>query len=115
MSDTGPREYTRPPMTRGVDPQRMNWLWQLVLQATDLKPEDVRAALNAAGVAATDARVASWAVSDQADNYFPMTIAEVERNLRAVIALKKARVEEHRGQSPLPPGPSGSAARSDQE
>lgn len=83
------REYTRPPMTRGVDPQRMNWLWQLILQATDLKATDVRAALNASGVPATDARVLSWQVSDRADNYFPLTIAELERNLRAVIATKK--------------------------
>jgi len=91
MTEAGPRDYTRPPMTRGVDPQRMNWLWQLVLQATDLSPAEVREALNAMGVPVTDQRVASWGVSDQAENYFPMTIAEVERNLRAVIALKKAK------------------------
>ena len=86
-------EYTRPPMTRGVDPQRMNWLWQLVLQATDLSPAEVRTALNAMGVPVTEQRVASWGVGDQAENYFPMTIAEVERNLRAVVALKKKRAE----------------------
>jgi hypothetical protein len=95
MSDheTPLREYTRPPMLRGVDPQRMNWLWQLILQATDLKADEVREALNAMGVGATDKRLASWAVSDRAENYFPLTIAELERNLRAVIDLKKKREE----------------------
>ncbi|KJV30059.1 hypothetical protein [Luteibacter yeojuensis] len=87
--DTPTREYTRPPLIRGVDPQRMNWMWQLILQATDLDPKEVRAALNAIGVAATDQRLASWNVSDRAENYFPMSIAEVERNLRAVIAYRQ--------------------------
>lgn len=91
--DTPAREYTRPPMTRGVDPQRMNWLWQLVLQATDLDPADVRQALNAVGVAATDQRLASWQASDRDENYFPLTIAELERNLRAVIAWKAKRTQ----------------------
>lgn len=95
MTDNGAplREYTRPPMQRGVDPQRMNWLWQLILQATDLKPADVRAALNAAGVGATDQRVASWAVSDKAENYFPLSIAELERNLRSVVAWRQQKAQ----------------------
>lgn len=91
--DTPAREYTRPPMTRGVDPQRMNWLWQLVLQATDLDPADVRQALNATGVAATDQRLASWQASDRDENYFPLTLAELERNLRAVVAWKAKRAQ----------------------
>jgi hypothetical protein len=91
--DTPVREYTRPPMQRGVDPQRMNWLWQLILQATDLKPEEVRAALNAMGVGATDQRLASWSVGDRDERYFPLTIAELERNLRAVVAMKQKRAE----------------------
>jgi hypothetical protein len=87
------REYTRPPMTRGVDPQRMNWLWQLILEATDLDPDEVRAALTASGVAATGARLHSWQVSDRDDAYFPLSLAELERNLRAVVALKKQRAD----------------------
>ena len=87
------REYTRPPMTRGVDPQRMNWLWQLILQATDLDPDEVRAALVACGVAATGTRLHSWEVSDQDDAYFPLSLAELERNLRAVVSVKKQRAE----------------------
>ena len=95
MSDfeTPSREYTRPPMTRGVDPQRMNWLWQLILQSTDLDPDEVREALLSCGVAASSKRLHSWQVSDQDDAYFPLSLAELERNLRSVVALKKQRAE----------------------
>jgi hypothetical protein len=89
-------------MLRGVDPQRMNWLWQLILQATDLKADEVREALNAMGVGATDKRLASWSVSDRADNYFPLTIAELERNLRAVVAEKQRRAEAGQPAEPAP-------------
>src|SRR6187402_459274 len=103
MSDQSPvREYTRPPMARGVDPQRMNWLWQLILQATDLDPVDVRKALNATGVGATDKRLASWQVSDRDEEYFPLTIAELERNLRAVVAWKKLRADATAPPAPAP-------------
>jgi len=97
------REYTRPPMTRGVDPQRMNWLWQLILQATDLNPDDVRAALLASGVAATAKRLHSWEVSDQDDAYFPLSIAELERNLRSMIAVKKQQAEAADAVAETPP------------
>lgn len=92
--DAPQREYTKPPMTRGVDPQRMNWLWQLILQSTDLDPNDVRKALNATGVGATDKRMKGWQAGDRDDDYFPLTIAELERNLRAVVAWKKARNDQ---------------------
>ena len=92
-SDTPTRAYTRPPLTRGVDPQRMNWLWQLILQATDLDPADVRDALIANGVPVTDTRLASWQVTDSDDNYFPLTIAELERNLRSVVAWKAKKAQ----------------------
>ena len=112
MSDQSPvREYTRPPMARGVDPQRMNWLWQLILQATDLDPVDVRKALNATGVGATDKRLASWQVSDRDEEYFPLTIAELERNLRAVVAWKKLRADAAAAPAPAPaPEPSATPA-----
>ena len=91
--DAPARPYTRPPLTRGVDPQRMNWLWQLILRATDLDATDVRDALLASGVAVTDKRMVSWQVTDNHENYFPLTIAELERNLRSVIAWKAKRME----------------------
>ena len=79
MSDfeAPPREYTRPPMTRGVDPQRMNWLWQLILQATDLDAEEVRAVVamkkqRAEAIdAAADAAAAVIAVEDDAADNEP--------------------------------------------
>jgi hypothetical protein len=110
MSDFEPplREYTRPPMTRGVDPQRMNWLWQLILQSTDLDTADVRAGLLAMGVAATEKRLHSWQVSDRDDDYFPLSIAELERNLRAVVALKKQRAEK--AEAAAAPTPAAAAA-----
>jgi len=108
--DTPVREYTRPPMLRGVDPQRMNWLWQLILQATDLKPEEVRAALVAIGVGATDKRIASWGVSDRDESYFPLSIAELERNLRAVVAVKQKRAEAEAKPASDAPAPDEPAA-----
>jgi len=92
--ETPSHTYTRPPMTRGVDPQRMNWLWQLILQATDLDPADVRTALAAAGVGGADKRIASWQAQDGDDNYFPLTIAELERNLRSVVAWKAKQEQQ---------------------
>lgn len=90
-SDAPVPSYTRPPMTRGVDPQRMNWLWQLIIEATGLDPADVRDALNACGVPATDRHLASWQATDGDAGYFPLTIAELERNLRSVVAWKAKR------------------------
>jgi hypothetical protein len=118
MSDFDPpaREYTRPLMTRGVDPQRMNWLWQLILQSTDLDPTEVRKALNATGVGATEKRMKGWQVGDRDEDYFPLTIAELERNLRAVVAWKKARSDAASASgAAAPSAPSGgaSAASSD--
>lgn len=112
MSDFEPplREYTRPPMTRGVDPQRMNWLWQLILQSTDLDTADVRAGLLAMGVAATEKRLHSWQVSDRDDDYFPLSIAELERNLRAVLALKKQRAEKAEAAAAPAPAPAPAPA-----
>ncbi|WP_413624268.1 hypothetical protein [Luteibacter sp. Lutesp34] len=89
--DAPARAYTRPPMTRGVDPQRMNWLWRLILDATDLDPAHVREALVANGVPVTDKRLASWQANDSDDDYFPLTVAELERNLRSVVAWKAKR------------------------
>ncbi|HEY4294432.1 hypothetical protein [Luteibacter sp.] len=98
--DAPARPYVRPPLTRGVDPQRMNWLWQLILKATDLDATDVRDALNANGVAVTDKRMASWQVTDNDENYFPLTIAELERNLRSVIAWRAKRAESEGSEAP---------------
>ena len=80
--------YRPPPMLRGVDPKRMNWLWHLICQAGELDDETVHRALIAAGVSISPARVRSWSRRVEDDGYFPLSMAELERNLRALIATR---------------------------
>jgi hypothetical protein len=80
-------------MSRATDPQRMNWLWRLVCEVAELGPADVVEALHASQVAVDQTRARSWFVSDRDDSFFPITIAEVERNLRAVLLLREAMRE----------------------
>jgi hypothetical protein len=87
------RPYQRPPMTRGLDPQRVNWLWRLVCEVSGLDAHDVVAALHAMQVPVDHKRVASWLASDRDDDYFPLTVAEMERNLRSVLAVRKAHAD----------------------
>lgn len=81
--------YRRPPLVRATDPQRMNWLWRLVCDLAELRPADVVEALHAAQIPVDLARARSWVVSDREDNFFPISIAELERNLRALLALRE--------------------------
>jgi hypothetical protein len=82
--------YRRPPMTRGVDPQRMNWLWRLICELGAVDAPEVMEALHAAQVPVDLRRVKSWTVSDREASFFPITLAELERNLRSVLALRLA-------------------------
>lgn len=91
--DLSRQPYRRPPMSRATDPQRMNWLWRLVCEVAELGPADVVEALHASQVAVDQTRARSWFVSDRDDSFFPITIAEVERNLRAVLLLREAMRE----------------------
>jgi hypothetical protein len=83
--------YRRPPMTRGIDPQRMNWLWRLICELGSVPSAEVMEALHAAQVPVDLRRVDSWTVSDREASFFPITLAELERNLRCVLALRHAR------------------------
>jgi hypothetical protein len=85
--------YRRPPLVRATDPQRMNWLWRLVCDLAELRPADVVEALHAAQIPVDLARARSWVVSDRDDNFFPISIAELERNLRALLALREVMRE----------------------
>lgn len=85
--------YRRPPLVRATDPQRMNWLWRLVCELAELRPTDVVEALHAAQIPVDLARARSWVVSDRDDNFFPLSIAELERNLRALLAVREAMRE----------------------
>ena len=85
--------YRRPPMTRGIDPQRINWLWRLICELGSVDSREVMEALHAAQVPVDLRRVDSWTVSDREASFFPITLAEMERNLRCVLALRHARAE----------------------
>lgn len=89
--------YRRPPLVRATDPQRMNWLWRLVCEVADIRSVEVVEALHALQIPVDQQRARSWTVSDSDDSFFPMSIAEVERNLRALIVLRTARREEGDG------------------
>ncbi len=85
--------YRRPPLLRATDPQRMNWLWRLVCELAELRPADVVEALHAAQIPVDLARARSWVVSDRDDGFFPISIAELERNVRALLALREVMRE----------------------
>jgi hypothetical protein len=85
--------YRRPPLARATDPQRMNWLWRLFCEVADIRPPEVVEALHALQIPVDQQRVRSWTVSDREDSFFPVSIAEVERNLRALVLLRVARRE----------------------
>ena len=85
--------YRRPAMTRGVDPQRMNWLWRLICELAAVEPFEVVEALHLATVPVDLHRVESWTVSDREPWFFPITLAEMERNVRALLDLRRARAD----------------------
>lgn len=89
--------YRRPPMNRGIDPQRLNWLWRLICELGDVQPDEVVEALHAAVVPVDAQRARSWTTGDRDPGFFPITLAELERNLRALIALRQAREHTERG------------------
>jgi uncharacterized protein YehS (DUF1456 family) len=102
-NDLHDRPYQRPPLLRGVDPQRMNWLWRLIREVADLDTAQLVEALHASGIAVNGQRVDSWLASDRTDAFFPISIAELERNLRAVLALRIQR--EAAGAAAMPDAP----------
>ncbi|WP_017463054.1 hypothetical protein [Dyella ginsengisoli] len=89
--------YRRPPMNRGIDPQRLNWLWRLICELGEVQPDEVVEALHAAVVPVDAHRARSWTVGDRDPGFFPITLAELERNMRALIALRQAREHTERG------------------
>lgn len=81
--------YVRPRLQRGVDPQQMNWLWGLICELAQIEPARVVRALHAQEIAVDSRRVQRWLVQPQDGEYFPMSIAELERNVRALLALRQ--------------------------
>lgn len=109
-ADLSQLPYRRPPMTRGIDPQRMNWLWRLVCEVGAIESAEVVEALHAAGVPVDVGRVNSWVVSDREDSFFPITIAELERNLRAMAVFRQANANRP---APAPAEPADDAPAAD--
>lgn len=87
--DLSREPYRRPPMSRATDPQRMNWLWRLICEVAELRAADVVEALHAAQVPVDQSRARSWIVSDRDDGFFPISIVEMERNLRSLLELRE--------------------------
>lgn len=83
--------YQRPRLVRSIDPQRINWLWRLVHDVARLEPNEVMAALHANGIPVSRARVESWLANDQTERFFPLSVAELEQNLRALLAWRARR------------------------
>jgi hypothetical protein len=98
MSSPDSTPYRPPPMLRGVDPKRMNWLWRLIGEAGNLDDETVHRALIAAGVSVSLSRVRGWSHRAEEADYVPLSMAELERNLRAIISTRPLIAR------PQPPG-----------
>ena len=83
------KPYRRPPMSRAIDPQRMNWLWRLVCEVADVHPAEVAEALQVTHVPVDLGRVRSWVAGDEEEGFLSISIAEIERNLRALVLLRE--------------------------
>ncbi len=80
--------YRQPPLIRGVHPQKMNWLWRLVCEAGYITVDDVVTALRAGGVDVERSRAMGWLRAEGDDGYFPLSIAELEQNLRSILSAR---------------------------
>lgn len=80
--------YKQPPLQRGINPLKMNWLWRLIGEATPVTIDDIVSALSSTGIQASRQRVQGWYKSEHEEGYFPLTIAELEQNLRALAAVR---------------------------
>jgi len=80
--------YKQPPLIRGVHPQKMNWLWRLICEAGYITVDDVVAALRTGGIEVGKTRASGWLKSEGDDDYFPLTIAELEQNLRLILSAR---------------------------
>ncbi|MBE1161119.1 hypothetical protein [Dyella acidiphila] len=78
--------YKQPPLQRGINPLKMNWLWRLIGEATHVSIDDIAAALANAGMEVSRQRMQGWYKAEHEEGYFPLTIAELEQNLRVLAA-----------------------------
>ncbi|WP_233840669.1 hypothetical protein [Dyella sp. 2HG41-7] len=87
-------EYRKPTLNRGVNPLKMNWLWRLNCQVGYVGVDDVIAALNDVGIYPSRERALGWLKSEGDDGYFPLSIAELEQNMRALAKARAIRDDE---------------------
>jgi hypothetical protein len=80
-------------MLRAIDPLRLNWLWRLMCEVGDITASDIFNALNNAGIPISRERAEGWLSTEDQENYFPLTISEIEQNLRALQLLRHAGVQ----------------------
>lgn len=80
--------YKKPPLNRGVHPEKMNWLWRLICESGYITVHDVVSALRARNIPVDTARAQGWLLSQGDDGYFPLSIAELEQNLRLILATR---------------------------
>lgn len=80
--------YKKPPLNRGVHPEKMNWLWRLICESGYITVDDVVAALRAGNVQVELARAKGWLLTQDDDGYFPLSIAELEQNLRLILSAR---------------------------
>jgi len=76
--------YKKPSINRALHPEKMNWLWRLICETGYITVEDVVKALRAGDVQVDFARARGWLLSQEDDGYFPLSIAELEQNLRLI-------------------------------
>lgn len=86
-----PTPYLRPPITREVDPNRINWVWKLIAAIDQLKPAEVSAASEAAGIPLPKSRVKAWSYAEDNPDFSALNVDELERTLRALIAWRRAQ------------------------
>jgi len=83
--------YQRPPISRVVDPNRMNWLWKLVAALDQLAPADVSEACQVAGIPLPKNRVKAWSYAEDNPDFSALNVDELERTVRALIAWRRTQ------------------------
>lgn len=82
-------DYERPPV-EGFDPDDAARLWKLIVRFADIRHDELLTALQAQGVRITKTRIKRWMAGAGDENRSPINVAEIERNLRALIAQDRA-------------------------
>ena len=92
--------YEQPPLHRGIHPLKMNWLWRLICEVGYVAVEDIVSALHGAGIPVTRERAQGWLKSEGDEDYFPLTIAELEQNLRVLRTVRSSSLHPGLSDSP---------------